>query len=94
MAGVDDERGGRYATEGSKQTVIGPSPIAYPAQPAGSPWRCDPCGTEPPLGIDINAQDPTGEAFEVAASSAQGAAAASDASADRGGVARKFVRRF
>jgi hypothetical protein len=67
MAGVDDERGGRYATSGSKQTVIGASPIAYPAQPAGSPWAKEPIGTEPPLGYSVDEQDPVGEMFERAA---------------------------
>jgi len=52
---IDDERGGRYATQGSKQTVIGSSPIAYPAQPENSPWHRDPVPDEPPLGYDINA---------------------------------------
>jgi hypothetical protein len=30
----------------------------YPAQPPDSPWSSDPCGTEPPLGFDVNAVDP------------------------------------
>ena len=30
QASVNDERGGRFAAEGSKQTVIGSSPISYP----------------------------------------------------------------
>ena len=68
MAGIDDERGGRYATEGSKQTVIGSSPIAYPQQPSTSPWHRDPVPDEPPLGYDINAQGPVGEPHEVRAS--------------------------
>jgi hypothetical protein len=47
ISAVDDERGGRYATEGSKQTVIGSSLIAYPQQPSTSPWHSDPCPPEP-----------------------------------------------
>jgi hypothetical protein len=64
QSAVDDERGGRYATEGSKQTVIGSSPIAYPQQPCTSPWHSDPCGTEPPLGYSVEEMEPTGEVFE------------------------------
>ena len=44
---LDDERGGRYAAEGSKATVVGTGSIAYPAQPAGSPWAKDECPPEP-----------------------------------------------
>jgi hypothetical protein len=101
MAGVDDERGGRYASE-SKPSVIGARPISYPRMPAGSPWRQDMCPPEPPLGIDINAVEAVGEPFEVAAS--VGAAAASDTAlesrsanvpvADNARVARRFKRRF
>lgn len=46
QASIDDERGGRYASE-SKQTVIGSSPISYPTMPEGNPWRCDPVPDEP-----------------------------------------------
>src|SRR5262249_39812388 len=64
QSALDDERGGRYSGAGSKQTVVGTSPIAYPQQPATSPWYHDACPPEPPLGIDINAQEPVGEVFE------------------------------
>jgi len=66
LAGIDDERGGRYAAEGSKRTVIGSSPVAYPAQPATSPWHHDPCSPEPPLGYSVEAQEPVDEMFERA----------------------------
>ena len=59
QASVDDERGGRYATEGSKQTVIGASPILYPTQPANSPWHHDPVPDEPPLGYAIDEMEPS-----------------------------------
>jgi len=82
---VDDERGGRYATEGSKQTVIGSSPIAYPQQPSTSPWHSDPCPPEPPLGFDVNAIDPIGEPHEIKAS---------EGSPPSSSVRRKFRRRI
>jgi hypothetical protein len=64
IGSIDEERGGRYATSGSKQTVIGSSPIAYPQQPSTSPWHHDPIGTEPPLGYSVDAIEPVGEVFE------------------------------
>jgi hypothetical protein len=88
MSAVDDERGGRYAIEDNKQTVIGSSPIVYPAQPAGSPWASDPVGLEPPLGYSIEAQETTGEPHEIAASMA------SQEQVPVADVARKFPRRF
>lgn len=63
-AGIEDDRGGRYAASGSSPTVTGSSPIRYPAQPAHSPWHHDPIGTEPPLGYSVEAQEPVGEVFE------------------------------
>lgn len=68
MGSADDERGGRYADSGNSTTVTGSSPISYPAQPPSSPWACDPLPPEPPLGFAIDAMEPTGEKFEVAAS--------------------------
>jgi hypothetical protein len=45
MSAVDEERGGRYATEDNKQTVTGSTPTpSYPAQPSGSPWHSEPIG--------------------------------------------------
>jgi hypothetical protein len=53
---------GRY-TEHEKATVIGSTPI--PHYPQGPAWCADPSGVEPPLGVDINEMQPTGEVFEV-----------------------------
>jgi hypothetical protein len=62
-ASVDEERGGRFSVR-TKPTVVGQSPISYPKQPEGSPWACDPLPIEPPLGVDINAMEVTGEPHE------------------------------
>jgi hypothetical protein len=51
--------GGRFAKVHTT-TVVGTSPVSYPQQPSGSPWGSDPVSPEMPLGIDINAQEPTG----------------------------------
>ena len=101
---VDDERGGRYATEGSRQTVIGSSPIAYPQQPSTSFWHHDPIGTEPPTGYSVDAIDPVGEPHEIKASerasppspaSAEGDSGGhSDVSATSSSRATKFRRRI
>ena len=64
MSALDDDRGGRYGGAGSKATVTGSSPIHYPAQPEGSPWRRDECPPEPCLGYSVEAQEPVGEMFE------------------------------
>jgi hypothetical protein len=68
--------GGRFATLGKPSftgTTPGPS---VPRQPPGSPWATDDLlGPEPPLGIDVNAMDPVGEAFEVEASKSEKASA-------------------
>jgi hypothetical protein len=70
-AGLDDERGGRYAAgSGSKASVVGTSPISYPTQPAGSPWAKDDAPAEPPLGYSVDEQEPVGEMFERASTSA------------------------
>jgi hypothetical protein len=45
-ASANDDRGGRFAVR-SPTTVIGAAPIAYPKQPEGSPWACDPMPPEP-----------------------------------------------
>jgi hypothetical protein len=68
---AEDERGGRYAAAGNSITVTGASPISYPQQPPGSPWRCDPVPKEEPLGFNVNDQDAVGEKFEIAASRRQ-----------------------
>ena len=38
---------------------------AIPTQPASSPWHHDPVPIEPPLGINIDAMEPTGTAQEI-----------------------------
>src|SRR5262245_8777504 len=96
QAAVDDERQGRFATL-DKATVTGQGagPI-YPQMPDGNPWATEPIGTEPPLGIDINAQDAVGEIFEQAASdtSALESRPSMSTVADNADViARKFPRR-
>jgi hypothetical protein len=79
---VDDERGGRYAAgSGSKARVIGTGPVAYPQQPAGSPWAKDECPPELPLGYKVDELEPVGEKHEVEASRVRPAT-------------KSFVRRF
>jgi len=68
QSALDDERGGRYSGSGSKATVVGSSPIQYPAQPEGSPWSRDVCPPEPPLGFSVEDQPVVGEPHEVRAS--------------------------
>ena len=71
QAALNDERGGRYAAgSGSKASVVGSSPVSYPAQPIGSPWHSDPCPPEPPLGYSVDEMEPVGEMFERASTSA------------------------
>jgi hypothetical protein len=58
------EDGGRFA---KPSTVIGSDgPPEYPM--AAPNWSPQAVGVEPPLGIDVNAMEPVGEEFEVAAS--------------------------
>lgn len=64
-----DEPRGRFTTT-EKAAVIGVTPPSYPK---GPDWAVDPCGPEPPLGVDVNAQQPTGEGFEVERSIRQSA---------------------
>jgi hypothetical protein len=69
------ELGGRFAADtinsGSASTVD------YPPLPQSSPSAGDSVGVEPPLGQDVNAQEPTGTAAEIEASLALAAPAAS-----------------
>jgi len=46
MADTDQERQGRFAAL-SKPMVTAATTIAYPVQPATSPWANDPLGQEP-----------------------------------------------
>jgi hypothetical protein len=67
QASLSDEVGGRFSVQG-KPSVVGASPISYPAQPSDSPWHHDPVPDEGPLGYDINYVEPVGEVDEIAAS--------------------------
>jgi hypothetical protein len=61
---VELELGGRFAKL-TPTTVTGSDPVSkVPRQPEGSPWANDPLGTEPPLGIDVNAVEVVGEPHE------------------------------
>src|SRR6516165_12133486 len=63
---LDDEPelGGRFKKVNTT-TVVGRSPVSYPQQPEGSPWRSDPCPIEPPLGYSVEELEPVGEKHEV-----------------------------
>jgi hypothetical protein len=94
QASADDLAGG-FAAASPQRTIIGSAPIAYPRQPQNSPWASDPLPPEPPLGIDINAMEPTGEVHEQKASEAiAGDAAAPGAQSADGGLRRKGWRRL
>jgi hypothetical protein len=73
-ASADDDRGGRFALSGSSVTVIGASPShEYPQQPSTAPSnQMAMMPDESRLGYSVNDQEPTGEAFEIAASSVEG----------------------
>jgi hypothetical protein len=91
QSAVDEDRGGRFAFSGSPTSITGSSPVSYPAQPENSPWRKDKCPPEPPLGFDINAQEPTGEVFEREGTPPSSSSAVDD---DVGRVRPKGVRRI
>jgi hypothetical protein len=67
-AGLNLEMQGRHAAIAKAQVVGAARVPLYPAQPEGSPWAGDQVPPEGPLGYAIDAQEVTGEAFEVAAS--------------------------
>jgi len=46
----DLELGGRFKKL-TPSSVVGASPVVYPPQPEGSPWRCDPVLAEMPSKI-------------------------------------------
>ena len=79
LGSVDDERGGRYASSGSKASVVGAAPISYPAQPANSPWHRDPVPDEPPLGYSVDEIEAVGEVFERGGAADQPASSNGDA---------------
>jgi hypothetical protein len=56
----------------SNPTVIGAE--ATPNYPQGPAWCSADQGLEPPFPVDISAQEPTGEAFEIARSRAESSA--------------------
>jgi hypothetical protein len=63
LAGLDDDLSGRFRV---KETIAGEQAATqYPRQPEASPWAGDPVGLEPPLGVEIDAQEPMGEAHEI-----------------------------
>ena len=55
---VGSELGGRYRHLAPASVVGVPQ---YPQQPPNSPFRQDPTGAEPPLGIDVNAMTGVGQ---------------------------------
>jgi hypothetical protein len=59
-----DMVGGRFAAR-EKSTVVGAGQVAYPQLPETSPWHHDPVPDEPPIGIDVNAVEPTGTHAEI-----------------------------
>ena len=60
-----NEGAGRFTAQ-SRATVVGAT--AAPAPVAAPNWAHDPSGPEPPLGVDINALEPTGTPTEIAQS--------------------------
>src|SRR5262245_45939105 len=44
---LDDLIGGRFGASGRKTKVVGAGPVAYPAQPVGSPWAKNELPDEP-----------------------------------------------
>jgi hypothetical protein len=61
---VELELGGRFAKL-TPTTITGSEPIAkYPKLESG-PWAKDESPPEPPLGIDVNTQEPVGEVHEL-----------------------------
>jgi hypothetical protein len=93
----EPELSGRFAKV-STTTVTGSSPVSYPAQPEGSPWRSDPIGPEPPLGFSVEDKEPVGEKHEVEASTADGTSAVEEnpvaQECEPAATGLKFRRRF
>ena len=93
----EPEVGGRFKRV-TETTVIGKSPITYPRLPSG-PWSRDACPPEPPLGYSVEEQEPVGEMFERASTSAApevGEPPSPSAQSGGGGrpITKSFVRRF
>jgi hypothetical protein len=70
---AETEMGGRFAKV-LPTTITGSEPTVNYPKLAEGPWSEGPQGgDEPPLGFDINAQDPVGEVHEQARSEAKAA---------------------
>jgi hypothetical protein len=71
---MGEEYAGRFSSLRTEQIIVGSSPIAYPAQPATSPWACDPLGPEMPMDAtdcgDTYVGEPLGTPAEIDATSA------------------------
>jgi hypothetical protein len=63
LSHTHSDEGGRFA---KPQQVVGSAPV--PEYPAGPNWSPQAVGVEPPLNQDVDAMEPQGESFEVAAS--------------------------
>ena len=57
-----NEGAGRFTAQSRVGATAAPAPVAAPN------WAHDPSGPEPPLGVDINALEPTGTPTEIAQS--------------------------
>jgi hypothetical protein len=66
IASISLETGGRF---NNAAVVTGSTPSAQYPRLSSGPWAepADIVGIEPPTGIDINAQEAVGEAFEIEA---------------------------
>jgi hypothetical protein len=56
---------GRFAAH-EKSSIVGSAAVVE--YPAGPNWAVDRVGIEPALGVDVNAQEPVGETWEIEAS--------------------------
>jgi hypothetical protein len=63
LAELQLENQGRH-TQGASVTGSKPA-VVYPRQPENSPWAGDPVPNEEPYGVDISAQEPTGNYHEI-----------------------------
>jgi hypothetical protein len=63
---LEQGQSGRFL---DKASVVGAeASVRYPRLPPDNPFSSDISGVEPPLGYEINSQEPCGEPFELAAS--------------------------
>jgi hypothetical protein len=77
QSSLNDDAGGRFGSV-TKSSVTGSGPVVYPRLPADAPSnQLAMTPPEPAIGYDINAQEPTGEWFEIQKSLAPSAMAAS-----------------